>query len=644
MKYRKLFILILSMLTMITVLPRNSWRVEAGTEINVINLYGVKEVKAGEKATVSGIYVASGSNYHLDEGKSNWYNESDLVVMREGDVFEYNKMYTLRAYFVPDSGYSFAAVPYMEFHFYPEISSDKYRASVTSYGSQQLNRVAYVTFNTNRDKYNVSFDGNGGIGEMESFTAYHDDYYRLPVCEFMAPGAHLEFDGWQQGDVNRYIRIKSDTVIKAEWKVREGYTGIDYIEIVPGKLPAVGDKNEITGWGSGEPDKYEFTGMAFWTNVTDHLYLDKEDNFMAAKQYSIDMMFDAMGTYYFEEFPEITLKGIDKSVYTVTGEVRNYSSSMYITITFNPLPGYDLLRLSGSNRFGTSMAIADYYRKGQGISQHNCIILACSDNFADALAGSYLANALNAPILIINDSKAKEVEDYIKAKLAPTGGVIILGGEKAVSKKIENDLTGMGIPVERLAGSNRYGTNIEILKRAGILVNILMVATGTNFADSLSASAVGFPILLVGNSLTQDQKDFLNAVTWADIFILGGTGAVSESIENEISAFGKVKRVSGENRYQTSLKIADEFFYKPGMVILANGDKFPDGLCAGPVGSRFGAPLILIKDGKIEYAHRYAEGRGLKRGIVAGGTAVISDKSFRDVFTLDKTAVIRENN
>ena len=646
MKYRKLFIVMMSVLTMLTAMPATVKHVEAETEINRIYLYGVREVKDGQKATLSGIRVASNIGYHLDEGKSYWYNESDFVKVEEGEEFVHNKMYRLHAFFVPDTGYKFAAVEEMQFQL-PEISSRKYEALVGSYGNPQENRMVIITFNTNRDKYTISFDANGGMGEMESVTAYHDDYYELPQCGFIAPGAHLVFDKWNLGNPKEKIRVKSDMFIQARWKVADGYSRIKKVELIAGILPAVGEKPVIFGWESTEPEKYQvIQDLARWMNVTDHLYMDKEDVFMASKVYQIDMIIDARDKYFFETSPvaSVTIRGLDGSVYKAEAEVRNYNSSLFVSFIFNPLPGYDLLRLYGSNRFGTSMAIADHYRKRQRISQHNCIILACSDNFADALAGSYLAAAKNAPILIVNDSKAADIEEYIKAKLAPTGEVYILGGEKAVSAKIEKDLKDMDINVTRLAGSNRYGTNLEILKEAGSLTNRILVATGTNFADSLSASATGLPILLVGTALNEDQKDYLNSFSPSQIYILGGTGAVSETVESEVSAFGPVKRISGENRYQTSLKIADEFFYKPGMVILANGDKFPDGLCAGPVGYLHEAPLILIKDGLTDYAIQYAEGKGLKRGIAAGGTAVISDRSFRDVFKLDSTATIRENN
>ncbi|MBQ1340869.1 MAG: cell wall-binding repeat-containing protein, partial [Erysipelotrichaceae bacterium] len=50
-----------------------------------------------------------------------------------------------------------------------------------------------------------------------------------------------------------------------------------------------------------------------------------------------------------------------------------------------------ITRVAGGNRFGTSFAISDTILMNSGNEKHDCVILANGDNFADALAGSYLA-------------------------------------------------------------------------------------------------------------------------------------------------------------------------------------------------------------------------------------------------------------
>ncbi|MBQ1342279.1 MAG: Ig-like domain-containing protein, partial [Erysipelotrichaceae bacterium] len=72
-----------------------------------------------------------------------------------------------------------------------------------------------------------------------------------------------------------------------------------------------------------------------------------------------------------------------------------------------------ITRVYGSNRFGTSFAISEAILKNAGKDKHDTVILANGDNFADALAGSYLAAVKNAPIIITRNTKVSEVNAYI---------------------------------------------------------------------------------------------------------------------------------------------------------------------------------------------------------------------------------------
>ena len=76
------------------------------------------------------------------------------------------------------------------------------------------------------------------------------------------------------------------------------------------------------------------------------------------------------------------------------------------------------------------------------------------------------------------------------------GTIYILGGTGAVPEEWIEGFE--GYRMKRLSGSSRYTTNLEVLREAGIPEGSeILIATGENFADSLSASSTGKPILLV---------------------------------------------------------------------------------------------------------------------------------------------------
>jgi putative cell wall-binding protein len=313
---------------------------------------------------------------------------------------------------------------------------------------------------------------------------------------------------------------------------------------------------------------------------------------------------------------------------TWTEEVRTALGGEVITWVAVEMP--KIIRIAGSDRIATSLMLADKLKETLGVQKFDSVIVASALNFPDALTGSYLAAVKNAPILLTYDAAHAKIAQYIEANLVPGGTVYILGGESAVSEDFKIRLEELGIDYQRVAGSDRFGTNLEIMKEAGVPADQpVLIATALNFADSLSASAAGLPMVLVYGSLRPDQKEFLET-TSKNFIIIGGTSAVSESLEAELKAIGSVERLAGAGRYQTSVMVAQKFVRNPDDVVLAYARNFPDGLCGGPLAYALGAPLILTDNYDPSEADKYVD--GITAGIVVGGTGLISEETARAIF------------
>ena len=124
---------------------------------------------------------------------------------------------------------------------------------------------------------------------------------------------------------------------------------------------------------------------------------------------------------------------------------------------------------------------------------------------------------------------------------------------------------------------------------------------------------------------------------------MGGTSAVSGTVESQLKTYGSVKRLAGDTRYDTSVLVAKEFFSAPKAAVLAYAQNFPDGLSGGPLAYTLKAPLILTDNKKPAPAVAYATGLGIKSGYVLGGTGLISDKVVKNVFsmTADDTIILK---
>ena len=302
---------------------------------------------------------------------------------------------------------------------------------------------------------------------------------------------------------------------------------------------------------------------------------------------------------------------------------------------------FDTVRLAGDNRFETSLMVADLMKENLGVDKFDAIIIASGNDFADALAGSYLATVKDAPILLSWGKGGRysyldtDNIEYIKKNLSDNGTVYILGGEKAVPNSYETALK--SYYVKRLGGANRFETNIMILKEAGVRKNDeILVCTSTNFADSLSASATGNPILLVwneGGKLFDVQKTYLSTLKNNTFTVIGGTSAVSDKLIKVIKGYGTTTRLAGKDRFETSVLVAKRYFDDPESAVLAYARNYPDGLCGGALAYSMDAPLILTMTKYEDQADAYIDARGIKMGVVLGGTGLISSDSVDDIFT-----------
>ena len=299
-------------------------------------------------------------------------------------------------------------------------------------------------------------------------------------------------------------------------------------------------------------------------------------------------------------------------------------------------------RLYGASRYDTAFAAADALKAELGGGKFNAIVVASGENFADALAGSYLAARKSAPILLTNNANMADVLGYIRSNLRSGGTVYALGGTAVVSDSLKQ-VAVSGFTFKRLNGANRFETNLEILKEAGIDSGMpVLVCNAYNFPDSLSASAVGLPILLTDDSLTQQQLSFLRKNSDGSCVLVGGTGAVSATVEQQLRNDGCwLHRLAGVNRFETSVLLA-EFFYDDAHGVFDTPDKltltyaynFPDGLCAGPLAYALNAPLILTAGGDEAAAAHYANTLGIRQGVVLGGPSLVTESSVTSILSL----------
>lgn len=287
-------------------------------------------------------------------------------------------------------------------------------------------------------------------------------------------------------------------------------------------------------------------------------------------------------------------------------------------------------RIAGATRYDTATEAAKKFMELNKVNKLDTVIVACGSNYPDALTGSYLAKEKNAPIILVDAGTESKIASFIKDNLNENGQVYLLGGTGAVSARFEESIKTVAgnDNVKRLGGANRYDTNLMILNEAGVTKEDILVCAGNGYADSLSASATGLPIMLVGSALTQNQKDFIADIESENAYAVGGEAVVSKNVMSEIKSAGisNTDRIAGKNRYLTSVAVADRFFKGSKSVVLAYAQNFPDGLSGGPIAISIKAPLILVSNASSGDAKTWCNAQDCKKVVVMGGTTLISDK------------------
>lgn len=283
-------------------------------------------------------------------------------------------------------------------------------------------------------------------------------------------------------------------------------------------------------------------------------------------------------------------------------------------------PGEGVHRAGGTDKIATGVLLS---QERFDVGEADAAVIARSDDYADALAAIPLVDAENATLLLAGDALDKRVLAEVKRAVAEDGTIYIVGGEKAVSEKVEAALGGTGRKVIRLAGTTRYATAVKIAAALGRPKAILL-ATGRDFADALAGGTAaahldGVLLLTDGKVMPKVTAGYLAQHTTKPAYALGGPAA---------AAAPKATKVVGTDRYDTAVRVAKRFFTNPTGASVAAGTRFEDALSGGADAAAQGWPLLLtLQDRLHEATAKYVtETRSIAAVDVYGGPKAIQEQ------------------
>ena len=187
--------------------------------------------------------------------------------------------------------------------------------------------------------------------------------------------------------------------------------------------------------------------------------------------------------------------------------------------------------------------------------------------------------------------------------------------------------------VTKITGTDCYDTGIKVSQKGWTTSDSVILAGSADFPDALSGTALGIelnaPILFTApDSIGSNTLAEISRLKAKKVYILGGTGAVSQAVEDSIKGQGlSVERLWGQDRFGTALAVGKKVQGLTGAktAFIANAYNYPDALSSSTFAGQTGSPILLTDAGTLnEQSKQALRDWGITNVYVLGGTGVVS--------------------
>lgn len=303
-------------------------------------------------------------------------------------------------------------------------------------------------------------------------------------------------------------------------------------------------------------------------------------------------------------------------------------------------------RIAGISRYETNQVSSQ-----RTFTSAPAAVIVNGRSYPDGISAAPLAGCYSGPVLLTEKDLLKATAASELKRLRPSR-VFVVGGTGAVSTVVEEELKSL-LPdalVVRIGGKDRYETNsgiIAALFSSGSTADCAFIVTGRNFPDAISVSGIAYmlkaPVVLTdGYSIRPQTKELLLKKGIRKVFLIGGEGVVSRSLEESLKGeFGEenVIRWAGSDRYETAYRVATEslklfsIMDREGCVV-ATGEDFADAISASFFCGRRSYPLVLTKSSTgSEWARRFVSEKRPVNRFIFGGTGAVSLSAETQIFS-----------
>ncbi|MCC0700011.1 cell wall-binding protein Cwp20 [Clostridioides sp. ZZV15-6383] len=213
----------------------------------------------------------------------------------------------------------------------------------------------------------------------------------------------------------------------------------------------------------------------------------------------------------------------------------------------------------------------------------------------------------------------------------PKGGVIVFSGSPNARFEVTYQDE---VNASALTGTDRYETSIKISQAGWESAENAVLINDSAIADALAATPFAYkknaPILLTGSSqINEKTLAELKRLKVKNVYVVGGEASINENSLDTIKSNNiSVSRISGSDRYQTSMNIAKELnnISNISKISVVNGEKgLADAVSIGAVSAQNDMPIILTNENSnITEINNLFKNKKIDKSYVIGGEYTVS--------------------
>lgn len=296
-------------------------------------------------------------------------------------------------------------------------------------------------------------------------------------------------------------------------------------------------------------------------------------------------------------------------------------AGLVMAMLFVVQPSYaEQTRIAGKNRYETAVNVSKSV-----FSQSDNVIIVSGEKFVDALAGSTLANILDAPILLVRKGSIP-TETMSELKRIHAKKVYLLGGSSTIADSISSEFKGEGYDVQRIGGKDRYHTSELIYQEILKHTEVEEVALAAGEADAVSSGGYrgdNIPLILINDRAPSTYIQELDIQKTC----LGSESVISEETYHAVNATG---RIGGVNRFDTAVKVAEKS--NKENIVVVNGFTFIDALTGSVYAYQNNADILLTRtDALANETAAYIRELRPDNITILGSDAAVSRNTYHQV-------------